>query len=176
VLAGDRALTIPGSVGEQLPAGGVRRGATVALDGPLGSGSTTVAFAFAAAATSAGEWAAVVDPDGTFGACAAEANGVALERCAVVRGVPRDRWATVVAALLDGVAMVVATVPPWVRANDARRLSARARERSAVLVALGAWPAEASLRLHTEPSVWTGTPAPRLFVSGTTVRERTRAG
>jgi RecA/RadA recombinase len=154
----------------------VRRGATVALAGPPGSGSTTVAFAFAAAATSAGEWAAVVDPDGTFGACAAEANGVALERCAVVRQVPRDRWATVVAALLDGVAMVVATVPPGMRANDARRLSARARERASVLVALGPWPVEASLRLHTEPGMWTGAPAPRLFVSGTTVRERTRAG
>jgi hypothetical protein len=175
-LAGDRVLVVPGSVGEQLSAGGVRRGATVALDGPLGSGSTTVAFAFAAAATSTGEWAAVVDPDGTFGACAAAANGVALERCAVVRRVPRDRWGTVVAALLDGVAMVIAAVPPWLRANDARRLSARARERAAVLVALGPWPAEASLRLHTEPSAWAGAPEPRLFVSGTTVRERTRAG
>jgi hypothetical protein len=94
----------------------------------------------------------------------------------VVRGVPRERWSTVVAALLDGVAMVVAAIPPWLRANDARRLSARARERAAVLVALGSWPAEASLRLHTEPSEWTGASAPRLFVSGTTVRQRTRAG
>ena len=68
VLARDRLLAVAGPVGAALPAGGVRRGATIALDGPPGSGSTTVAFTLAAAATSAGEWAAVVDPDGTLGA------------------------------------------------------------------------------------------------------------
>ena len=38
-----------------------------------------------------------------------------------------------------------ATIPPVLRAGDARRLTARARERAAVLVALGPWPAEATL-------------------------------
>jgi hypothetical protein len=113
-------------------------------------------MSFAAAAPSAGEWAAVVDPDGTFGARAAADAGVALDRCAVVRHVPSERWATVVAALLDGVALVVAAVPAHLRLGDARRLTARARERASVLVALGPWPAEAALRVHARAHQWSG--------------------
>ena len=156
VQAGDRRLSIAGPIGNLLPAGGIRRGATIALDGPPGAGSTTVAMSLAAAATSAGEWAAVVDPDGTFGARAAADAGVALERCAIVRRVPSDRWATVVAALLDGVTLVVAATPNHLRLGDARRLTARARERASVLVALGPWPAEAALRIHARAHEWSG--------------------
>jgi hypothetical protein len=159
VAAGDRRLPVAGLLGELLPAGGLQRGSTVAVDGTPGSGSTTVALSLAAAATSAGEWAAVVDPGGwcgTVGArCAAEA-GVELERFAVVRRAPPDRWGAVVAALLDGITVVVAAVPPHVRLGDARRLVARARERGAVLVAFGAWPVEAAVRVHTGPSSWRG--------------------
>ncbi len=61
-----------------------------------------------------------------------------------------------VAALLDGVALVVATVPVRVRLGDARRLVARARERASVLVAVGPWPVEASLRVYAEGSTWSG--------------------
>ena len=161
VAAGDRRLPVAGRLGELLPAGGVQRGSTVAVDGSPGSGSTTVALTLAAAATSAGEWAAVVDPSGpswggTLGARAAAEAGVELERLAVVRRVPPDRWGAVVAALLDGITLVVAAVPPHVRLGDARRLVARARERGAVLVAFGAWPVEAAVRVHTGPGVWRG--------------------
>jgi hypothetical protein len=62
----------------------------------------------------------------------------------------------VVAALLDGITVVVAAVPPHVRLGDARRLVARARERGAVLVAFGVWPVEAAVRVHTGPSTWRG--------------------
>jgi hypothetical protein len=133
----------------------------------------------------AGVWGGPDHPDGTLGACAAADTGVALERCAVVRRVPRDRWATVVAALLDGMALVCATVPPWLRAGDARRLTARARERAAVLVAMGPWPTEATLRLHTEPSAWAGLECGSglldarmldLHVEGTGVRAHARVG
>ncbi len=61
-----------------------------------------------------------------------------------------------VAALLDGVTLVVAAVPPRLRLGDARRLVARARERGAVLVAFGCWPVEASVRIHTGPGPWRG--------------------
>jgi hypothetical protein len=156
MLARDRLLAVEAPYDAFLPDGGVRRGSTVALDGSLGAGATSVACALAAAATTAGEWAAVVDADHTFGARAALDAGVALERCAVVRPVPSERWATVVAALLDGVALVVAAPPPALRHGDARRLVARARERAAVLVAVGAWPVEASLRLHARGGEWHG--------------------
>jgi hypothetical protein len=156
VAAGDRTLAVPGSLGGSLPSGGIRRGATVTVDGTTGTGVTSVALALAAAATATGEWAAIIDPYGTLGARAAEAAGVALERCAVIRRCPADRWTTVVAALLDGVALVAATVPARVRVGDARRLVARARERASVLVALGPWPAEASLRMYAEGATWSG--------------------
>ena len=158
VAAGDRRLPVAGALGALLPAGGVQRGSTVAVDGMPGSGSTTVALTLAAAATSAGEWAAVVDPGvgGPRRRRAAAEAGVELERLAVVRRAPPDRWGAVVAALLDGVTVVVAAVPPHVRLGDARRLVARARERGAVLVAFGAWPVEAAVRVQTGPSAWRG--------------------
>ena len=156
VAAGDRLLRVSGPLGSLLPAGGVQRGSTVAVDGAPGAGVTSLACALAAAATETGEWAAIVDPAGTFGARFAAEAGVELERCAVVRNVPSDRWSTVVSALLDGVALVAATVPLHLRTGDARRLVARARERASVLVAIGPWPAEAALRVRAEGSAWSG--------------------
>jgi hypothetical protein len=155
VPTSERAIAVAGDLGALLPGGGLRRGSVVALDGRLGSGLTTVALTLAAAVTGAGEWAVAVD-DGTLGGRAAAEAGVELERFAVVRRPPANRWATVVAALIDGVALVAATVPPHLRPGDARRLVARARERSAVLVALGSWPVEAALRLRVEGAAWSG--------------------
>ena len=156
VAAGDRLLPVTGPVGVLLPAGGLQRGSTISVDGSPGSGATTVALTLAAAATGAGEWAAIVDPGGTLGGRAAVTAGVELERLAVVRRVAPDRWAAVVAALLDGITVVVATVPPHLRLGDARRLVARARERKSVLVAFGPWPVEAALRVHTGRCTWRG--------------------
>jgi recA bacterial DNA recombination protein len=159
VAAGDRRLAVGGMLGELLPAGGVQRGSTIAVRGLPGSGSTSLALALAAAATAAGEWAAVVDPatsPWTLGARAAAEAGVDLERLAVIRRVPADRWGAVIAALLDGITVVVAAVPPHVRLGDARRLVARARERGAVLVAFGAWPVEAAVRVQAGPGGWHG--------------------
>jgi hypothetical protein len=75
---------------------------------------------------------------------------------AVVRHAPAQRWSTIVAALLDGFAFVAADVPRHCRLGDARRLAAKARERSAVLVACGPRPAEASARVHASGSQWSG--------------------
>jgi hypothetical protein len=161
VAAGDRLLAVTGRIGDLLPAGGLQRGSTISVDGSPGSGATTVALTLAAAATFVGEWAAVVDParspwGSTLGARAAVAAGVELERLAVVQSVAPDRWAAVVAALLDGITVVVAAVPPHLRLGDARRLVARARERKAVLVAFGTWPVEAAVRVHTGRCAWRG--------------------
>jgi RecA/RadA recombinase len=156
VFAHERAIPVAGGLGELLPMGGLQRGAVVAVDGARGAGATTVALQLAAAATAAGEWAAAVDPDATLGGLAAAETGVEPERFVVVRGVPAERWAGVVAALLDGVALVLAAAPPGVKSGDARRLVARARERDAVLVALGAWPVEAAVRLRADGGAWSG--------------------
>jgi hypothetical protein len=154
-LARDRVLDTTGSLAELLPHG-IQRGSTIAVDGRLGSGATSLAFELAAMATATGEWAAAVDLDGTLGAEAAAAAGVALERFAVVARVPPQRWATVVAALLDGISVVIAEVPRYASAADARRLVARARERDVVLVPVGRWPADAALRLSAAGGQWNG--------------------
>jgi RecA/RadA recombinase len=156
VLAGERVLAVPGPVGELLPGGALQRGTVVAVGGDPGAGGTSVAFQLAAAATAAGEWAAAVELDASLGGLAAADTGVALDRFAVIRRVPPARWAAVVAALLEGISVVLAEVPAFVRVGDARRLQARARERGAVLVAMGTWPAEAALRLRAAGSSWRG--------------------
>jgi len=158
LLARERALPVGGPLADLLPGSSLRRGTVTTVEGAPGAGSTSLAFTLAAAATAAGEWAAAVDLDGTFGAEAAAVAGVALERFAVVRHVPPERWATVVAALLDGVTLVLAEVPRYARAADARRLTARARERGAMLVAGGRarWPGDAALRLVAGGGRWEG--------------------
>jgi hypothetical protein len=162
--AHERVLEVPGPLGALIPGRHVRRGSVVAVHGRPGAGATSVVLALAAAGTTAGEWVAAVDLDGTFGALAAAEAGVALDRFVVVRPpgpgpLPADRWATTVATLLDGVGVVVAELPRTVRAADARRLVARARERQALLVPLARevpWPAEAALRLHASGGTWPG--------------------
>jgi len=155
LLAGDRAVPLAGELRELVPGGAVTRGSVLGVRGEPGAGSTTLTFELAAALTATGEWVAAVDLDGTLGARAAEEAGVVLERFAVVRRVPPTRWATVVAALLDGVSLVIADVPRGVSVGDARRLIARARERDAVLVVQGsAWPGEVAFTVHAAGSVW----------------------
>ena len=160
VLARDRSVALAGALAELVPHGAVVRGSVLRVVGDTGAGATSVAFELAAAFTALGEWAAAVDLDATLGPLAARETGVALERFAVVRRVPPARWATVVAALLDGVSLVLAEVPRGVALGDARRLEARARERESVLVALetrgAVWPAGAAYALHATASEWDG--------------------
>jgi recA bacterial DNA recombination protein len=160
VLARDRSVALAGALADLVPDGAVVRGSVLRVVGDAGAGATTVAFELAAAFTALGEWAAAVDLEATLGPLAARETGVALERFAVVRRVPPARWATVVAALLDGVSLVLAEVPRGVRLGDARRLEARARERESVLVVAEprgvAWPAGAAYVLHAAGSAWDG--------------------
>jgi hypothetical protein len=164
VVASERAIELQGELAELVPGGALVRGNVVGVDGMPGSGATTLALELAAAVTVVGEWAVVVDTVGAVGAVgavgmvggrAAAETGVVLERFAVVRRVPPTRWATVVAALLDGVTLVVAEPPRGMSPADARRLVARARERSAVLVVWSrTWPAELAYTVRAEGSEW----------------------
>ena len=158
-LARDRVLPVlPALTGLVGP--GLRRGSTATVTGGPGLGATSLAFALLAAATTAGSWAAVVGAPAAHAPAAAHL-GVALERLALVPDATTlGHWPTVVAALLDGVDLVVAAVPPGLRAPDARRLVARARERGSVLVPLVApgcsWVEGADLRLRTVAATWHG--------------------
>jgi hypothetical protein len=142
-----RVLPVVPALAGLLPAAGLRRGTTVAVHG-----SSSLLLALLAEATAAGSWAAVVGLP-SLGLAAAAEYGVDVGRLALVPRPGADLPA-VLAALLDGVDLVVAstsTIQPAV----ARRLSARARHRGAVLLAFGAWPgADVELSCRLEP--WSG--------------------
>src|SRR3954454_15174858 len=158
LLARDRSVALSGALADLVPGGAVARGTVLRVVGDTGAGATTVGFELAAAFTGLGEWAAAIDLDATLGPLAAAEAGVALERFAVVRRVPPARWATVIAALLDGVSLVLAEGPRGAGLGDARRLEARARERESVLVVAethgAVWPGGATFTLHAAASAW----------------------
>ena len=141
-------------LGSLLPSGGLRRGSTVVV-----RGSTALLLALLAVTTAAGSWAAVVGmPD--LGLLAAAELGVVLHRLALVPR-PGAELGAVVAALLDGVDLVVVATDGIALlrsrgADLARRLSARARHRGAVLLAFSSWPGGADLELDCSAVTWSG--------------------
>lgn len=151
---GSAVLPVAAPLAGLLPDGGLRRGSTVAV-----SGSTSLLLAVLAEASRAGSWCAVVGL-GDLGVQAAAEAGLDLARTALVPR-PGPRPAAVVAALVDGVDVVVLdTALPGVRwpAGDRQRLGARVRQKGAVLVPVGApgsWPG-AEVELRAEGSAWAG--------------------
>jgi len=129
------------------PAAGLRRGSTVAV-----LGSTSLLLALLAGATANGAWAAVVGVP-ALGLVAASEFGVDVGRLALVPK-PGADFAAVTAALLEGIDVVAVGGTP-VNPQVARRLSARARHRGAVLLSFGSWPG-AELELRCEPGEWAG--------------------
>lgn len=126
------ALPVPPALAPLLP-DGLRRGATTAV-----LGSTSLAVAVLAAASASGAWVTVVGQP-ALGLLAAAQAGVDLTRLAVVPSPGADA-ATVLGALVDGMDVVVVGPQAALVDADRRRLSARARERGAVLLATVAWP------------------------------------
>ncbi|WP_344858517.1 hypothetical protein [Amycolatopsis ultiminotia] len=142
-----RLLPVVPALADLLPGGGLRRGSTVVVHS-----STSLLFGLLAEVTVAGGWVAVAGVP-ALGVAAAAEHGVVTSRMALVPR-PGAEYPAVLAALLDGVDLVV-TEPRSVKADVARRLSARARHRGAVLFSLGHWPG-ADLELHCTPGPWTG--------------------
>jgi hypothetical protein len=148
--ADGRVLPVAGPLARLLPAGGLRRGSSVAVLG--GPGSTSLLLGLIAEASADGAWVGVVGrPE--LGLVAVAEAGVRLERLALVPHPGRDLLAVAV-ALLDGMD-VVAVPGAGVRAGDRQRLAARARQRGAVLLALGPWPG-ADVELSCTSAQWQG--------------------
>jgi hypothetical protein len=152
-LAGERVLPVLPVLEGLFPRKGVQRGTVVSVS------STSLALAVAAAPSAEGSWTAIVGLPDVGGLAAAEL-GIDLARCALVPD-PGPSWPTIVAALLDAIDVVVLRPPvARVRASDARRLGARAKERGAVLVLVGGvggrWPEGPDVRLTVTSSRWTG--------------------
>lgn len=154
-LAGRRVVPVLDPLVPLFPDGGMRRGSTVSVAPARGGGATSLALALVAAATRAGSWAAAAGPwSGELGLVAAAELGVCLERFALVPDLAVHGPA-VLAALVDAVDIIL--VGGAVRPGDARRLTARARERGAVLVAVGdTWPERPDLRLTVTTIRWEG--------------------
>ena len=131
-----------------LPDGGLRPGSTVSV-----IGSTSLLLCLASEVSAAGGWVAAVGFD-TVGAVAAAEIGIDLERFVVI-GEPGAQWASVAAVLLDAADLMLLKPPPRPNSADLRRLTARARERKAVLLCAGEWQG-ADLRLVVGSNRWDG--------------------
>jgi hypothetical protein len=159
VLAGERVLPLVPALAAMFPAAGLRRGATVVVEASAGAqGAVSLGLALVAAASATGSWCAVVGvPD--LGLLAAAELGARLEHLPLVPHLDPAQWVTVVGALLDTMDLVIARPPAHLRVGDARRLTARARERSSTLIPLlpgKAWSDGADVRLTVTGSRWEG--------------------
>lgn len=150
-LADRQLLPVLGPFEPLFAGGGMRRGSTVAVDGAM---ATSLALALSAEASGQGSWVVLVGMP-SIGLVAASELGVALDRVALVEPRP-GTWPATVAALVDAVDLVLMG-PGRVRPADARRLSARARERGAVLVPVRAsWPQAPDVALTADHGRWEG--------------------
>jgi hypothetical protein len=131
---------------------GLQRGSTLTVEG---RGSTALLLLLVAEASAAGAWTAAAGFQ-DLGVVAAAELGVALDRLALIPRVPARAWATVVAALLDGVELVLVRPPPQLRPVHTRRLAGLARQRGALLVVAGGWPDPPDVRLVATASRWYG--------------------
>jgi hypothetical protein len=151
---------------------GLRRGSTIAV-----TSSVSLLLAVLGGPSARGAWTAMVGMPTISAEAAAEA-GIDLERLAIISppepGWTSASWTTAVGALLDAVDVVVArpvttasyrahgtgsTGSTGINDGDARRLTARARTKDAVLVLFGqqaaAWPT-VEIQLSAQHSHWTG--------------------
>lgn len=143
---GVRALPVDPTLDALLPHG-LERGTTLTV-----AGSTSLLLATLARASADGAWVAVVGLP-AVGLLAAHQLGLSLERLVLVPDAGPD-GPRVLATMVDGVDAVVVGEVALTDA-DRRKLSARARERSAVLLSTGPWPG-ASVVLTAQGSRWSG--------------------
>jgi hypothetical protein len=146
-----RVLPVVAPLARLLPAGGLRRGTTVAVG--AGPTATSLLWAVLVEASGGGAWVGVVGrPD--LGLAAAAEAGMRLERLALVPA-PGTELLAVTSALLDGLDVVAMAVARPVPAGERQRLAARARQRGAVLCVLGPW-SGADVQLICTDARWGG--------------------
>ena len=158
-LAREQILPVLDGLEEVVAGPGLRRGTTVAVTGSVGVESFTLALA--AGASQQGSWTAVVGLP-SLGLVAAGQVGVALDRLAVIDAPPTASWGAVVAALTDGFDLVVLDARRGLPGRQVQRLSARVRERGAVLLLVGGarghrWPLAADIDVRVTDADLGGT-------------------
>lgn len=144
------ARTIPTAAGLRplLPGGSLRMGASYAVHG-----SRQLALALLAEASASGAWCGIIG-DTAFGAEAAVALGIALDRCVIIPEPGTDAIGlTGALAEVLTVVLLAPTTPP--SAGESERIAARLREHDAALVVTGDWPRPEST-LRVSRSHWDG--------------------
>ena len=144
----DRALPTSPGLRPLLPGGSLRKGASYAVQG-----SQQLALSLLSEVSASGAWCGVIGCP-TFGAEAATALGIALDRCILIPEPGAD--AIGVSGALSEILAVVLLVPGTrPRSGEVERISARLREHGTALVVAGEWPhPESSLRVTS--SRWRG--------------------
>lgn len=141
-------LPVHPALARLLPGGGLRVGAAYSL-----SSSAALLCALLAEPSRAGSWCGVIGMP-QFGAEAAEHLGVDLGRVVLVPD-PGPRWLAVTATVAEVLAVVAVRPPARVSEAEAARLSARLRDRGAVLLVHGAWP-QAEATIEVSAPDWSG--------------------
>lgn len=144
----ERALPTSPGLSELLPGGALRAGSAYSVQG-----SWQLALAFLAEASQGGAWCGVLGCP-PFGAEAAVALGIALDRCVLIP-TPGRHALTLAGTLSETLSVVVARFDARVSPADIERLSARLREHGSTLVVVGEW-ARSESRLTVVSSRWAG--------------------
>jgi hypothetical protein len=154
-LSTEQLLTVPAPLLPLFPFGGLQKGSSVGFDGP---GSMSVALAMAASVLDDNRWMAIIGFE-EIGLLAASELGVRLDRLLLVAATSQAELVPTVAALVEAVDIIALCPRRRVGQRDARRLTARARERGTVLFHLDggeSWPEAMHLHLTAEPEGWEG--------------------
>lgn len=154
-LSTEQLLTVPAPLLPLFPFGGMQKGASVGFEG---SGSMSVALALAASILDDNRWMAIIGFE-EIGLLAASELGVRLDRLLLVTATSQAQLVPTMAALVEAVDIIALCPRRRVGQRDARRLTARARERGTVLFHLdggNSWPEAMHLHLTTESEGWDG--------------------
>ena len=135
--------------------------------------SMSLATALMAGPSADGAWCAVVG-SAELGLEAAAAAGVELRRTILVPD-PGEAWLEVTAALIDVLGVVVLQAPAQVGAKDVSRVSARLRQRGAILICHGDWP-RSDARVSLRDSAWVGVGRGHGHLQARTVTVEVRRG
>ncbi len=141
------AFNVPHQLQSLLP-GGLKRGSVAQV-----TGSTALMLEMLAAASTTELWTAIVGQP-HIGILAAAETGVDLQRLILVPN-PGPDAALALAALLDGVDILVVGPMAALLPSDRRRLTARARERGTVIIATSPW-SGAQVELNVTGVRWRG--------------------
>lgn len=164
---------------DRLSGSGLSRGTLIELCGGRSSGSLAIALAVLAAATGAGETAALVDPAGALDPQGADAAGIALSRLLWVR--PADLKEALMSAemiLSTGFSLVVLDLAMQpdrsLPAAASIRLSRAARAQRSVLLVISRAPlcgtaAEMVVTAESSRPVWLGSGATPRLLAGLSV-------